>query len=124
MSEYAGRNVLVTGAASGIGRLLALRIAAEGAHVILWDVNSRGIQDVQREIVAAGGRASAYGCNLADRREIAAVAARTLQECSRVDILVNNAGIVSGKTLLDASDEDILRTFDVNALALFWTTRA
>src|SRR5437867_7039122 len=119
MSEYAGRNVLVTGAASGIGRLLALRIAAEGAHVILWDVNSRGAQEVQREIGAAGGRASAYGCNLADRREVAAGAARALAECEHIDILVNNAGIVSGETLLEAAGDDIERTLDVNALALF-----
>jgi len=124
MSEYAGRYVLVTGAASGIGRRMALRIAREGAHLVLWDVNARGAEEVRDEIVAAGGRASAYACNLADRREIAAVAARTLRECGRVDILVNNAGVVSGKTLLDASEDDVLRTFDVNALALFWTTRA
>ena len=124
MSEYAGRYVLVTGAASGIGRRMALRIAREGAHLVLWDVNARGAEEVRDEIVAAGGRASAYACNLADRREIATVAARTLRECGRVDILVNNAGVVSGKTLLDASEDDVLRTFDVNALALFWTTRA
>src|SRR2546428_4810098 len=97
MSEYAGRNVLVTGAASGIGRLLALRMAGEGAHVILWDVNSRGIQDVQREIVAAGGPASAYGCNLADRREIAAGGAPALPGYRPLRILLDNARLRSGK---------------------------
>jgi len=124
MSEYAGRTVLVTGAASGIGRLLALRFAAEGASVVLWDVNAQGLDAVRAEIAAAGGTARAYACNLADRRAIAAVAAKTLAEAGPVDILVNNAGVVSGKTLLDASDDDIQRTFDVNTLALFWTTRA
>jgi short-subunit dehydrogenase len=124
MSDYAGRTVLVTGAASGIGRLLALRFAAEGASVVLWDVNAQGLDAVRAEIAAAGGTARAYACNLADRRAIAAVAAKTLAEAGPVDILVNNAGIVSGKTLLDATDDDIQRTFDVNALALFWTTRA
>ena len=124
MSDYAGRTVLVTGAASGIGRLLALRFAAEGASVVLWDVNAQGLDAVRAEIAAAGGTARAYACNLADRRAIAAVAAKTLAEAGPVDILVNNAGVVSGKTLLDASDDDIQRTFDVNTLALFWTTRA
>ena len=124
MSDYAGRTVLVTGAAGGMGRLLALRFAAEGASVVLWDVNAQGVDAVRAEIAAAGGTARAYTCNLADRRAIAAVAAKTLAEAGPVDILLNNAGIVSGKTLLDASDDDIQRTFDVNALALFWTTRA
>jgi all-trans-retinol dehydrogenase (NAD+) len=124
MSDYAGRTVLVTGAASGMGRLLALRFAAEGASVVLWDVNAQGLDAVRAEIAAAGGTARAYACNLADRRAIAAVAAKTLAEAGPVDILVNNAGVVSGKTLLDASDDDIQRTFDVNTLALFWTTRA
>ena len=124
MSDYAGRTVLVTGAASGIGRLLALRFAAEGATVVLWDVNAAGLDTVRAEIAAAGATARAYACNLADRRAIAAVAAKTLAEAGPVDILVNNAGVVSGKTLLDATDDDIQRTFDVNTLALFWTTRA
>src|SRR5262245_35979486 len=124
MSDYAGRTVLVTGAASGMGRLLALRFAAEGASVVLWDVNAQGLDAVRGEVAAAGGTARAYTCNLADRRAIATVAAKTLAEAGPVDILVNNAGIVSGKTLLDATDDDIQRTFDVNALALFWTTRA
>jgi short-subunit dehydrogenase len=124
MSDYAGRTVLVTGGASGIGRLLALRFAAEGASVVLWDVNAHGLDAVRAEIAAAGGTARAYACNLADRRAIAAVAAKTLAEAGPVDVLVNNAGVVSGKTLLDATDDDIQRTFDVNTLALFWTTRA
>src|SRR5262249_39176933 len=65
-----------------------------------------------------------YVCNLRDRAAVAATAAATLRECGPVDILVNNAGVVSGKTLLAASEDDIVRTFDVNTLALFWTTRA
>jgi len=67
MSDYAGRTVLVTGAASGIGRLLALRFAAEGASVVLWDVNAQGLDAVRAEIAAAGGGTSrTYVWNLAD----------------------------------------------------------
>jgi len=125
MTRLAECAALVTGAASGIGRLLALRFAAEGASVVLWDVNAQGLDAVRAEIAAAGGGTSrTYVCNLADRRAIAAAAAKTLAEAGPVDILVNNAGVVSGKTLLDATDDDIQRTFDVNTLALFWTTRA
>src|SRR5215467_13712508 len=97
MSDYSGRNVLITGAASGMGRLMALRIAREGAHVLLWDVDARGLDGVRAEIVAAGGQASTYEGNLADRHAIAAVAAKVLAEVGRVDVLINNAGVVSGK---------------------------
>jgi len=54
MSDYAGRNVLITGAASGIGRLLAQKIAAEGARVILWDVESAALERTRAELAAAG----------------------------------------------------------------------
>ena len=124
MSEYAGKTILITGAASGIGRLLAQRIAAEGARLVLWDVDAAALERARTELAAAGRQVAAYVCNLRDRAAIAAAAAATLRDCGPVDILVNNAGVVSGKTLLAASEDDILRTFDVNALALFWTTRA
>jgi len=124
MSDYANRNVLVTGAASGIGRLVAQRIAAAGGRVILWDVDSRGLERTRAELEAAGYAVAAYACNLRDRAAIAATAATTQRDVGPVDILINNAGVVSGRTLLEAPDDDILRTFDVNTLALFWTTRA
>jgi all-trans-retinol dehydrogenase (NAD+) len=124
MSDYAGRNVLITGAASGIGRLLAQKIASEGARVILWDVDAQGLERTHAELAAAGRTVAAYPCNLRDRAAIAATAAATLRDGGPVDILINNAGVVSGRTLLAAADDDILRTFDVNTLALFWTTRA
>ena len=54
MSDLAGKNVLITGAASGIGRLMALRMAAEGAQVILWDVNPQGLDQVRAELEAQG----------------------------------------------------------------------
>ena len=124
MSEYAGKAVLITGAASGIGRLLAQRIAGEGARLVLWDVDAAALERARTEVAAAGRQVAAYVCDLRDRAAIAAAATATLRDCGPVDILVNNAGVVSGKTLLAASEDDILRTFDVNALALFWTTRA
>ena len=124
MSDFAGKNVLITGAASGIGRLMALKIGAQRGQLVLWDVNPQGLDKVRGEIEAQGGRASSYVCNLTDRRAIADAAAKTLQERGPIDILINNAGVVSGKTIQEASEEDIQRTFDVNVLALFWTTRA
>jgi all-trans-retinol dehydrogenase (NAD+) len=124
MAALGGRTVLVTGAASGLGRLLARTMAARGARLVLWDVDARGLEEARAEVAAAGKPVAAIPCDLRDRAAIAAAAAATLRDHGPVDVLVNNAGVVSGKTLLEASDDEVLRTFDVNALALFWTTRA
>lgn len=123
MSEIAGRRVLITGAASGLGLLMARKMAAGGARVILWDVNAAGLEVARRELEAAGRTLESDVCNLSSREAIEAAAARVLTG-GPVDILVNNAGVVTGKSLLDATAAEIERTFDVNVLALFWTTRA
>ena len=74
---------------------------------------------MRRDLVGRGP-----SCDLTRRDEVSAVAEQTLAESGPIDILINNAGVVSGKQLLDLSDEEIERTFQVNALALFWTVRA
>ena len=124
MTDFNNRRVLITGAASGIGHLLALRIAAKGGRLILWDVDEAHLAGVAAEIAAAGGQASVVACDLAERASIEGAAARTLAEHGAVDVLINNAGIVDGKRLLEASDAEIERTFAVNTLALFRTVRA
>jgi len=124
MADIKGKRALITGSASGIGRLLANRLAYAGAKLVLWDIDPAGLSRAQAELTDAGYKADVYTCDLASREEIAVVAARTLAESGPIDILINNAGIVSGKNLLDISDGEIERTFQVNTLALFWTVRA
>ncbi len=124
MTALLGKNVLITGAASGIGRLMAAKIAARGARLILWDVNALRLGELHADLAAHGAAAHTYVCDLAQRDAIAATAARVLQDCGPVDVLINNAGIVNGKSLLDSSDDEIERTFRINTLALFSTTRA
>lgn len=124
MSNVKNSRILITGAARGIGKLLAMDLANAGAQVVLWDIDKAGLEEAQAELVAAGHRAATNVCDLTSREQIAAAAKQTLAEGGPIDILVNNAGIVSGKGLLDLSDEEIERTFQVNSLALFWTVRA
>ena len=71
-----------------------------------------------------GGTAYAYTVDLCSRQKIYEAAKQTKQDVGSVKILVNNAGIVSGSTVLDTPDEKIIRTFDVNVLAHFWTIKA
>jgi len=116
-----GARVLITGAGSGIGRLMALGAARRGAgEVILWDLSAERAGAVKAEVEAAGATASVGIVDVADRTAVADAA----KEAGPVDVLINNAGIVTGADLLDTTDEAIVRTFDVNTLALYWTTRA
>lgn len=124
MTDFAGKNVLVTGAAAGMGRLLAEKISADGAHLVLWDLNEPALAELADGLKSRGHRCTPYLCDVSNRPSVYETAKRVLADCGTVDVLINNAGVVSGKLLLDLSDESIERTFAVNALALFWTTRA
>lgn len=124
MTDVTGRVVLVTGAGTGIGRLLSLDLARRGAILVLWDIDEQAIEGVAEEIYGHGGIASPYVCDVGDREAVDTAAAKVRAEVGDVDVLVNNAGVVSGHLLLDLSDKQIERTYAVNALAHYWTTRA
>ena len=124
MTELAGKTVLVTGAASGIGRLMALRAARRGATLVLWDIQAEPLEMLAKEIEHDGGTAHTYTCDVGDRTEVERVADQVHRDGLRVDVLVNNAGVVAGRWFRDLTDEDIERTFRVNVLAHYWTIRA
>lgn len=124
MTSLAKKTVLITGAAQGIGRLLALGAAERGSRLVLWDVQRSALQSVRRELDSRGHSAHDYVVDLRNADAVSFTAKRVLRDVGPVDVLINNAGVVSGKALLDATDEDIRRTFEVNTLALFWTSRA
>lgn len=124
MTDFRGAHVLITGAANGLGRLMALDAVHRKSRVTLLDRDAKGLGLVCEEIHALGGDSEGFVVDLSDRVAIQATSAEVLATRGGVDILINNAGIVSGKTLLECSDEAIERTFQVNTLALFWTVRA
>jgi all-trans-retinol dehydrogenase (NAD+) len=124
MSEIRGSSILITGAASGIGRLVALEMAHRGGELVLWDLRADALDATAREIEAATGRLPlSYACDVSCRETVRDVAARTLADAGRVDVLINNAGVVSGRPFLELTDEAVETTFAVNTLALFWTTK-
>jgi all-trans-retinol dehydrogenase (NAD+) len=115
-----GSRVLITGGGSGIGRLMALGAAERGASVVVWDRDGGRAQAVRDEIRGRGAAAEHAVVDVTDAEAVKAAASATAQ----VDVLVNNAGVVAGKRLLEASEQEIRRTFEVNTLALYWVTRA
>lgn len=120
----AGEVVLVTGGGGGLGRLLAMRLAKLKAIVVLWDVNMKGVDETVKLVETIGEKAYGYKCDLSNKDDVYRVAALTKKEVGEVSILINNAGVVSGKFFLDTPDHLIQRTFDVNILSHFWTTKA
>lgn len=115
-----GSRVLITGAGSGIGRLMALEAARRGATVVLWDLDGEAAARVAGEIASAGGAATVTSVDVSDPDAVRGAA----DAAGEVDVVINNAGVVTGALLLDASEASIERTFRVNTLALYWLTRA
>ena len=92
--QLAGRNAIVTGAARGIGAAVARAYAREGAGVAVVDLDRDEANRIADEIRAAGGRAAAFGCDVADRAAVDAMAAAAANALGPIDVLVNNAGVI------------------------------
>ena len=122
--------VVITGAGSGIGRLMALRIVEEGGRVAIWDINGEAAQttaDMANAQVGADPgdpKAIAFTVDVTDNAAVQQAAAETIEALGRVNVLINNAGVVSGAPFEDLTEAQIRRTFAVNVLSLFWTTKA
>lgn len=111
----AGRHVLVTGAASGIGRATALRLAKAGvARLSLLDRDSAGLDEVVRMVLASGAAVSAYPCDVSDPSVLTEIFARASAQAP-LDMVFNNAGVVTGAPLFpDATDARIAQVFGIN----------
>jgi 3-oxoacyl-[acyl-carrier protein] reductase len=119
-----GKVAIVTGAASGFGEGIARRFAAEGARVVVNDINVRGGQRVADEISASGAVAGFCAGNVAADADVAALVHWTLDTHGRVDVIVNNAGTTHrNRPLLEVSEAEFDRIYAVNVKSLFLTAR-
>jgi NAD(P)-dependent dehydrogenase (short-subunit alcohol dehydrogenase family) len=114
-----GKAVLVTGAASGIGRMTALRMAAEGADLALGDRNLEGAQATADEIGRAGGKATAFQFEAADGASCRALVDRAVAVLGRLDVLANIAGILQRGPFAEMTAETWDGVFAVNITAHF-----
>ncbi len=125
MSAIAGRNVLITGGASGMGRLVARKVAALGGNIVLWDINPENLDRVRAEVQRISGRpVLGHVCDVSDRAQVYETAKQVHARVGPLDILVSSAGVVTGAPFLELPDEKVEQTFRVNTLALFWTAKA
>ena len=124
LRDYYRRGVLVTGASSGIGRVLALRLAARGARLALVARRAEALESLAGVVREAGGEALALPCDVADRAAAEACCARALAELGPIDLLVNNAGYGHHRRFLDWDTDDMERMMRVNYFgALYFTKR-
>src|ERR1700674_5146320 len=121
MGQLEGKVAIVTGAGSGIGRAIALGFAAEGASVVVADVNSDTAEAVAAEIGAQG---LAVKCDVSQTPEVDAMVEAAVERFGRLDILVNNAGRARGGAVSRMSDEDWDSVFAVNLRGTFLCSRA
>ncbi|XP_065441662.1 epidermal retinol dehydrogenase 2 [Chrysemys picta bellii] len=123
--NVAGEIVLITGAANGIGRQIALNFARLGATLVFWDIDEEGNKETIKLAKGNGAKGVyAYRCDCSNREEVYRVADQVKKEVGDVNILVNDAGIANVKTFLDLPDADMEKTIRVNVMAQFWTCKA
>ena len=124
LEDFLGRTALITGASSGIGRLLALRIAAAGARVGLVSRREPELEALAEEIRAGGGEAIPLVCDVADRQQALTTAEKAVDALGRIDVLINNAGYGHHRRFLDWDLEDMERLMRVNFLGTLYFTKA
>jgi NAD(P)-dependent dehydrogenase (short-subunit alcohol dehydrogenase family) len=124
MSGLQGQVALVTGAGAGIGRAIALRLAAEGARVAVADVDPAAAGETVSRIRSEGGEADAFAFDLASTDSIGKLVEQVLARFNRIHVLVNNAGINGSLPLLEVTPEEWDRVMGVNARGTFFCLQA
>ena len=120
-----GKIALVTGAAKGIGRAIALALAADGATVVVnYNGSKERAEQVVEEIEALGADGMAYQCNVADTASTADMVKEVIKTYGKLDILVNNAGITRDNLIMKMSEEDFDAVIDANLKGCFNTIKA
>lgn len=120
-----GKVALVTGASRGIGRAIALKLAAEGAKVAINFAGSTAkAEAVKAEIEEHGGEAMLVQASVADSAAVEAMVQKVIDAFGRIDILVNNAGITRDGILIRMKDEDFEAVLDTNLKGVFYCTKA
>ena len=124
MQRLKNKVAIVTGASSGIGKAIALRFGAEGAHVVVTARRMARCEQTVAQIVKEGGEAWAIQTDVRDERQVERLIEQTVAYYGRLDILVNNAGIVAGGRLAETTTPSFDEVMNVNVRGTFFCCRA
>jgi len=124
MDALKGKRALVTGAASGIGRAIAILFAQEGAAVAVADLDSGRGQAVANEIIKRGGKALFVACDVAKATDCERAVHKAVEAFGGLDVVVNNAGITVRRSVVDLEEADWDRVMAVNAKSVYLVSKA
>ena len=122
--RFEGKVVIVTGAGQGMGKQVALDMAAEGARVVICDIQKDALEEAKGEIEKGGGTCLSLICDVSSRVQVEETIGKTVQAFGRIDILINNAGLLLTGTIEETTDEIIDRTVDINLKGVLYAIRA
>jgi len=122
--DLTGRIAVLTGAASGIGRATALVLSGAGATVVLGDIDGPGVEATVKEIDGRGGTAVGVEMDVTRRADVDALVARATGDYGRIDVMGNIAGVRSDGPVVDITDEEFEKVFDINLRGVFYGCQA
>lgn len=121
--ELKNKKLLITGGASGIGKIMARKSLERGvSHLVIWDINEEGLSKTKEEFSKFGILISIYKVDVSNLDEIKIYAQKVRTEVGKIDVLINNAGIVVGKYFHENTHQDIQKTMLINSNALMHVT--
>lgn len=124
MGRLDGRVAFITGAGRGIGAATALRMAEEGARVVLADIDTEGCKQVSAELNRLGSEGLVIACNVTDKANVEDAMQQTVAHFGQLDILVNNAGVIRDNLLFKMTDDDWDTVMNVHLKGAFYCSRA
>lgn len=124
MQRFAGKVAMVTGAASGIGRATALRLAGEGADLFITDINADALEETAATIREAGQKVICHVFDVADPEQCSAAVSKAVGDLGKLDVLCNIAGIHFARHLADISPQDWRRMSSINLDSVFYLCQA
>ena len=124
MKDFVGKTVVITGAGSGIGRALAVRLARQGAFLALADVDPQGLETLMRSLTPACARLKTYALDVSDRAAVYAFADQVQADFGHVDVVINNAGVALSQRVEDMDYADFEWVMNVNFWGVVYGTKA
>lgn len=119
MARFEGKNVFITGAASGIGRAITRSFASEGANLALADINPKGLADVVKDLGTTSGKILTYELDVTKEKQVTEVVNKAIADMGCIDILINDAGVSTMQYSWDITEEEWDFVMNVNAKGCF-----